>query len=115
VVSPPRAAVGAPAAGTQAQARESARRDGAPRDTCGIGFVTACEVNPGVCTRLALAERLGPVDSPSRRFLRDILSGRKTWVAGATHALRPIAAASDVRLTGGALTACEPGHTCVRR
>ncbi len=68
------------------------------RSLAEVEFITDRQVNPGVYTRMKLAERLGSAGSPSRRFLSDILGGPKTWIAGAKDALRPIAAAADVRL-----------------
>ncbi len=70
------------------------------RSLAEVAFITARQINPSIYTRMKLAERLGPAASPSRRFLGDILSGPKLWIAGAVDALRPIAAAADVRLTG---------------
>lgn len=61
-----------------------------------VGMLTGRQVNPGLYSRLKLAERLGQADSVSRRFLRDVLAGPKTWIGGAVEALRPIAVAAGV-------------------
>lgn len=61
-----------------------------------VGMLTGRQVNPGLYSRLKLAERLGQADSVSRRFLRDVLAGPKTWIGGAVDALRPIAVAAGV-------------------
>lgn len=61
-----------------------------------VAALTGRQVNPTLYTPLKLAERLGRAESPSRRYLRDILSGPKTWVAGAVTALQPIAVAAGV-------------------
>jgi hypothetical protein len=61
-----------------------------------VGLLTGRQVNPGLYSRLKLAERLGQADSVSRRFLHDVLGGPKTWIGGAIDALRPIAVAAGV-------------------
>jgi predicted nucleotidyltransferase len=61
-----------------------------------VGLLTGRQVNPGLYSRLKLAERLGQADSVSRRFLHDVLAGPKTWIGGAIDALRPIAVAAGV-------------------
>jgi predicted nucleotidyltransferase len=61
-----------------------------------VALLTGRQVNPGLYTRIKLAERLGRPDSPSRRFLRNVLAGPKTWVAGDEDALRPLATAAGL-------------------
>lgn len=69
-----------------------------------VAVLTGRQVNPGLYTRMKLAEALGSADAPSRRFLREVLAGPKRWIAGAAEALRPIATAADVPFT----TSVEP-------
>lgn len=64
-----------------------------------VGILTGRQVNAGVYTRMKLADRIGQPDSPARRFLRDVLTGPKTWVAGDSDALLPIAAAAGIALS----------------
>lgn len=64
-----------------------------------VTMLTGRPVNPGIYTKMKLAEQLGRTDSSSKRFLRDVLTGPKAWVAGALEALAPIAAAAGVIVT----------------
>jgi hypothetical protein len=61
-----------------------------------VGLLTGRQVNPGFYSYLKLAECLGQADSASRRFLQDVLTGPKTWIAGAADALRPIVVAAGI-------------------
>lgn len=70
------------------------------RSLAEVTLITDCQVDLILYTPVKFAQRLGPAESPSRRFLSDPLRGGKTLVAGAQEALRPIAAAADVRITG---------------
>jgi predicted nucleotidyltransferase len=66
------------------------------RSLAEVAMLTGRQVNPGLYTRMKLAERLGRPASPSRRFLRDVLAGPKTWVAGDEAALLPLAIAAAI-------------------
>ena len=66
------------------------------RACANVAVLSGREVNPSSYTHIQLAERLGSGPSPSRRFLRDILSGPKEWVAGGVEALAPIAVAAGM-------------------
>jgi predicted nucleotidyltransferase len=66
------------------------------RSLAEVTMLTGRQVHPGLYTRMKLAEGIGRADSPSRRFLRDVLAGPKTWVAGGEDAIRPLAAAAGV-------------------
>lgn len=61
-----------------------------------VSLLVGREVNPGVYTHMKLAQRLARPDAPGGGFVRDVLGGPKTWVAGAVDALAPIAIAAGV-------------------
>ncbi|MEX0893601.1 MAG: nucleotidyltransferase domain-containing protein [Gemmatimonadota bacterium] len=54
------------------------------------------EVNSLRYTPQDMGERLGDPSHPGWRFLHDVLSGEKIWVAGSSSALGPIAAAAGI-------------------
>jgi predicted nucleotidyltransferase len=54
------------------------------------------EVNPTRYTVEKLAERLGNRTQPGARFVRQVLSGPKKWVAGKPDVLAPIAIAAGI-------------------
>ncbi|WP_434478375.1 nucleotidyltransferase domain-containing protein [Gemmatimonas sp.] len=60
-----------------------------------VAMLTGRPVNPGIFTYRELAEGLGRPDASTRRFLREVLAGPKTWVGGSVSALEPLAIASD--------------------
>ena len=45
-----------------------------------LAMLTGRQVNPGIYSYRKLAEGLGRPDSLSRRFLREVFAGPKTWV-----------------------------------
>lgn len=62
------------------------------------------EVNPTRYTVEKLAERLGNRAQPGSRFVREVLTGPKQWVAGAPDVLAPVALAAGIpvdRVSGG--------------
>jgi len=63
-----------------------------------VSLLVGRQVNPNVFTPIRLAEGLGLLHSPSRRFLSDVIGGPKRWICGAADALRPIAAAAGISL-----------------
>jgi predicted nucleotidyltransferase len=66
------------------------------RSLAELSILLGREVNPSVYSRLRLAERLSADDGGSRRFLKDILTGPKAWVAGAAAAIAPTAIAAGI-------------------
>lgn len=54
------------------------------------------EINPTRFTVEKLAERLGNRTLPGSRFVREVLTGPKQWVAGAPETLRAIALAAGI-------------------
>ncbi|MDB4873934.1 MAG: putative nucleotidyltransferase [Gemmatimonadetes bacterium] len=54
------------------------------------------EVNPTRYTLEKLAERLGNHALPGSRFVREVLTGPKQWVAGTPDALTPVALAAGI-------------------
>lgn len=64
-----------------------------------LSILLGREVNPIVYSRLKLAERLSANDGGNRRFLKDVLTGPKAWVAGAADAIAPIAIAAGIAAT----------------
>jgi uncharacterized protein len=62
------------------------------------------EINPTRYTIEKLAGRLGDSALPGSRFIREVLSGPKQWVAGTPEALAPVALAAGIsidRVKGG--------------
>ena len=63
-----------------------------------VSVLVGRQVNPNVFTPIRLAEGLGQLHSPSRRFLSEVIGGPKRWICGEADALRPIAAAAGIVL-----------------
>lgn len=59
-----------------------------------VAMLTGRQVNPGVYSYRKLAEGLARPDSSSRRFLREVFAGPKSWVGGSVSAVEPLAIAS---------------------
>jgi predicted nucleotidyltransferase len=63
-----------------------------------LAVLTGREVNPSCYTPTVLRDRLTAPGSPSRRYLREVLSGPKHWLAGPGDALEAVAEAAGVPL-----------------
>jgi predicted nucleotidyltransferase len=70
-----------------------------------IGLVLERQVNAVRYTPQALGERLGDPQHPAYHFVRQTLTGPKLWVAGSLEAIRPLAAAAGVPLSGSSMSA----------
>lgn len=70
-----------------------------------IGLVLERQVNAVRYTPQALGERLGDPKHPSYRFVRQVLTGPQLWVAGSLEAIRPLAAAAGISMSGLSVSA----------
>ncbi len=61
-----------------------------------VGLLLDREVNAMRYTAQGMGERLGDPSHPGWRFLHDVLTNDKVWVAGSPSALAPIAAAAGI-------------------
>jgi predicted nucleotidyltransferase len=66
------------------------------RQLAEVEMILARDVNAVRYTPEALAERLGDPTHPAWRFVRDVLTGPKRWVAGTLSAIAPLAIAAGL-------------------